>query len=318
MTLDIIIPTFNRNDKLIALLKIITSTPCYDNVFFKVVDNCSDTPVLDTIKCNQPTLIDNKSLKIYRNASNVGLAGNIMRCFEYAESDWLWIIGDDDAISKESIDLVLSTLNACNEGHGFVNFSSPWSSRTETYNCPSLDSFTLQLDSFKNFIYLPTTVYRTEAIQKHLEIGYKYVHTLIPHFMLQLKVLESGYGCLLCKEDVFRGNGERGSGGWSVLELQLNKSQILNYAFQMSKASYKRLEKLIVLDRQPLKIYAKMIVKDKKHPLHLKSRLIRSIFEENRMLTLSKSHKERLSNMFYYLLSFKLSILMRFLKNKNG
>ncbi|WP_100627189.1 glycosyltransferase family 2 protein [Algoriphagus formosus] len=306
MSLDIIIPTYNRNYKVLELLNTLLQDNSLNYVSYKIIDNDSDRSVKETIIHESPNLLACNNLKIITNKKNVGLGGNIMRCFEYAEADWTWIIGDDDPISIQSINLVLGILNNAKENDKLINFSSPWVDRNENKNCHGLDDFLNQIDSFQNAIYLCTSIYRTADAQKYIEFGYKYIHTLIPHFFIQLKMIESNCIAKLLKDDIFLGNSDKGMGGWSIIDFQLNKNQILNYPFSLNKKSYKTLENLLVLDRQPLKTYYHKILSANTYPNFLKGKIIRKIFEENRMLYIAKSKKEWISNLTYYFLSFTI------------
>ena len=47
--------------------------------------------------------------KFLRNKSNIGGDANIIKAFEVASGDWLWILGDDLPY-KESVDIIYSNI----------------------------------------------------------------------------------------------------------------------------------------------------------------------------------------------------------------
>ena len=99
--LSIVIPTYDRNQILEKSLSQL-AVQLTDNVDVLIIDNCSPQPV-----CVDRSL---KNVKILRNSINIGGNGNIIRCFEMCESDWIWVLGDDDMPMEEAIQSALSAI----------------------------------------------------------------------------------------------------------------------------------------------------------------------------------------------------------------
>lgn len=84
-----------------------------DCVEIAIADNCSADDTSDMIK----SYIDNhKELTIVyeKNNTNLGPDRNYVRCVEIASGDYAWIMGSDDKINDDVLDMVL---NQIDEGH---------------------------------------------------------------------------------------------------------------------------------------------------------------------------------------------------------
>ena len=92
--LTIAIPTFDRNEILLRNIeKILPQMKDWVEIF--VVDNHSKIPVSETLDF---LISKNKNgcIRILRNSENIGVNANVLRCIEFCESEYIWILGDDD------------------------------------------------------------------------------------------------------------------------------------------------------------------------------------------------------------------------------
>jgi glycosyltransferase involved in cell wall biosynthesis len=108
--LSIVIPTFNRSIHLDKQL-----TWASDNIGSKwnqieliVIDNASNDSTPKVCKKWKEKL--NENIQIYRNDENIGVMKNILRSISYAKADFVWVVGDDDPIRANAIDLVLKEI----------------------------------------------------------------------------------------------------------------------------------------------------------------------------------------------------------------
>ena len=200
----------------------------------------------------------------------------------------------------------------------FINFNSPWVSRTKNLEFYGLEDFVTNLDSFKNSIFLPTTVYRNSSIKSYIHLARTQLKTLIPHFGLQLLALNESakHKVLLSQEYIFQELEFSSETSWSVLDFQINKPELLKLPLNISKKVHNNLENLILGDCQPLKWYAKLAYEKKKPLSELKFKL-RQIFERNKMYKRGKSMKVILSNWLTYLLCYNTFLLSKFIKENH-
>ena len=97
--LEIVIPTFNRCEKLgITFSYLLDENSPVKNCDITILDNCStdDTPnLVKKIAEKHP------NIKYRRNARNIGIWQNILRSWEVVSKEYFWILGDNDAYNWE-------------------------------------------------------------------------------------------------------------------------------------------------------------------------------------------------------------------------
>ena len=105
MTLTVAIPTFDRNQTLREHLASLLPQLTPDCTLL-IIDNCSPTPVIETIR----DLLDgypSLSVRVDRNQTNIGAGANILRCLERCETEWLWVLGDDDRPRPDAVGRIM-------------------------------------------------------------------------------------------------------------------------------------------------------------------------------------------------------------------
>ncbi|WP_207492030.1 glycosyltransferase family 2 protein [Aridibaculum aurantiacum] len=178
-TLTIAIPTYNRLDKVKRALSKLQSQ-IGDNVCVKIFDNASAPPVAENVKGFD-------SLEIFTSSVNVGLSGNFLRCFEYCETDWLWILSDDDIPLDNAVEIILDTIQANNKAV-FINFfselsrSEPFPNRYET--CVGISQLVSSLRSFSNLLLISTSIYKASELKSSIKAGYYFSTTIAPHLAI--------------------------------------------------------------------------------------------------------------------------------------
>ena len=105
--LTVAIPTFNRHEFLRATLQALR-TQAREEVELIVVDNCSTPPVEAVV--NEVMAGSAWTFRVVRNPANIGLSANILRCFEAADTAWLWVLSDDDKVDPAAIDTLVNTV----------------------------------------------------------------------------------------------------------------------------------------------------------------------------------------------------------------
>ena len=94
--LSVLIPTFNRRDRLKNSLSNYTEEKI-NSVEFLVIDNCSDDDTEDLV---QLMIKEDNRIKYFKNPQNLGYNRNLFRGYLEANSNWICILPDDDAIEK--------------------------------------------------------------------------------------------------------------------------------------------------------------------------------------------------------------------------
>ncbi len=192
--LTIVIPTYNRSDHLAKSLQILIPQ-LTDNTELYILDNSSTDATSAVAKEVQEANLQ-KRIIYKRNNINIGGNANILRSFEQCSSgsDWLWILGDDDLISSDSIEII-SNITSANPGAQYIEFSSgledkPPLAETQFRTIDALLSS--EFFSFSNFLFISSGIYSTSIIAPNLRFGYHYQITFAPHLCVLLAAIARG------------------------------------------------------------------------------------------------------------------------------
>ena len=107
----ILIPTYNRKDRLINTLKSISSQGFWSEYQIVIVDNCSDYDVKGAIMEEFPDEFT-RTIMVHRWFFNTGMSTNISISFEFVETKWCWFISDDDEILDGAISTILTDIKS--------------------------------------------------------------------------------------------------------------------------------------------------------------------------------------------------------------
>jgi len=181
--LTVAIPTYNRNEALKNTVELLLPQ-LQPTVCVKVFDNCSDIAAADTL---QPYAQANVS--VVRNEVNVGMSGNFIKCFEQCETEWLWVLGDDDLPAPNAIETILRYTHTYPDVV-FVKFDSNLSGYEE-YNLEDVVSIGQEqlienMKSFGNFLFLSSGVYRMSSLKESIKNAYYFASTYAPQVALVL------------------------------------------------------------------------------------------------------------------------------------
>jgi hypothetical protein len=206
MNLTVAIPTYNRNETLLEHLSHLLPQ-LEGRARLLILDNASPQPVAETLA---PLLAKypRADCRIVRHAANVGGNANILRCIELCETEWVWLLGDDD-IAKP--DAIATIRRHCAEYPNalFINFYSaaePYV-RRETVVAHGLANLVEKIDRFGNVLFLSCGVYRAPALRGQLKIGSHYVYSCAPHVVLVLASAGDDGECVMSADEVVSWGG---------------------------------------------------------------------------------------------------------------
>ncbi len=166
--LTIAIPTYNRahylRQSLAVLFDQLVDEPRVELI---VSDNASPDETLAVVN----DFIDQGlRVRYLHNATNLGADANILRCFESARGNYVWIVGDDDVLAANAIGVVMTYLD--NEDYDLVYLNCYFfegaqlprnqstSQRTTTYSDPI--NFARKIHVF--FTYLSGNIVNKDRI----------------------------------------------------------------------------------------------------------------------------------------------------------
>lgn len=188
--LTIAIPTYNRSCYLRRCLEHLQACGL-NGARILVIDNCStdDTPLV--LRNFESTSLQG-TLRYVRNAVNIGGDGNILRCFELAETKWLWIVGDDDKPLPPSVDCIMHDIS-CQSKCVYLNFSTSIlhlrTTRCNSFSTFGLADFVERLDCYSNILFITAGVYQREVFLPYLSRAYSFIYAHSAHLALLLIAL---------------------------------------------------------------------------------------------------------------------------------
>jgi glycosyltransferase involved in cell wall biosynthesis len=244
-TLTIAIPTFNRCSVLLENLKHLL--PQIDkNVDILIIDNCSDIEVENFLK-QKIKAYDNK-IKIVRNTVNIGSNANILRCIEYCESDYIWILGDDDFPLPDALEKIKFFL-----AYGdaiWINFHSNdfQPKRISGAKVGSMVDFLNHLESINELVFMSNNIYKTSYIKKGLSEAYLNIDMMAPHLISMLYgVIKSNSigNYYITRNNLFLSiaNNKDKASSWSLFRVFIGTTTI--FQLPVSKDISKELMRLV-------------------------------------------------------------------------
>jgi glycosyltransferase involved in cell wall biosynthesis len=188
MILTIAIPTYNRPTKVRnTLLRLIPQLN--DQVFLRILDNHSETDVKSFVQNDIPAAVANK-IEIIRHKVNIGGDSNFQRCFELCETPYIWMIGDDDMVAENAVELILKEIEFFKDYDLIgINFNSNCCNkqRVTPVTINSTKELAYKLDSFGNWLFISTSVYKTKEYLKYIYMAgwgaYSMASQVVPAMM---------------------------------------------------------------------------------------------------------------------------------------
>jgi glycosyltransferase involved in cell wall biosynthesis len=185
--LTIAIPIYDRNEEIINLLNVLLPQVSQYSQICQVliVDNCSPQPVNESIN-EIISHFPDVQVTIHRNSVNVGLAANLLRCFEFCETEWMWLLGDDDLVFDNACELIINKIEDNPDSH-FIHFASNLGKRIAEFSATGIDELLNKIDNYDNFNFISVGVYRISFFKPYISLGYLYDYTLCPYIALIIK-----------------------------------------------------------------------------------------------------------------------------------
>lgn len=174
--LQLFVFTYNRAASLRKLLGYFSKSP-FRNCAFTILDNCSTdgTPaVFEEFKTQFG------DLRHIRHRKNIGGLANYLRAVEYADTEYSWIITDDDHYDFSQIEDVVAKIES-----GSVDLISVG---IEGHTLPegfegAVESFAQRHPFFLGHSLVPALIFRTSLFTPDcLRKGYDNCYTMFPHF----------------------------------------------------------------------------------------------------------------------------------------
>lgn len=236
MLLNIIIPTFNRNE---ILNETVSALLPQLNSQCRVIigDNHCEVPVSKTL---EPLLkqFPDCSVEIRRNHTNIGMAPNILRYIEEFRTGWVWILGDDDPPLPNAVQTILRYVeeypNCLYFNFGCGSYAG-FSGRESTFFTTGLREFVEKVDSIANVFKLSTGINKAEMFLDNLRMSYAYSYTAQVNTVPLLAGLGESGVCCFSKDDIVTHQSPTSPDqAWSFVQFSLGIMGLLELPIQPS------------------------------------------------------------------------------------
>lgn len=224
--LTIAIPTYDRNDILNrTLLAFLPHIPAELPVL--IIDNASPRPVAETA---QPVLdkFPGHAIRILRNDTNIGAGANVMRCIELAETEWVWVLGDEDVPAPDAL-AVIDKAIAANPDAIFLHFSArEFFMRETSVSGRGLREFLRRMDRFSAVLFISMGILNRRKLAPAIAQGYRSADTYAPHVAALLDAMQPGDAWLYDTEPIVtRGHPGDASQAFSLVPVAMGLPLLL-------------------------------------------------------------------------------------------
>lgn len=205
--LTIVLITYNRDKYLVKTLEQFLNSP-FINCKFVIQNNCS-TDDTEVVAQNFKNLFP--SLKIVTNKFNIGANANIMRAIENSNTEYTWIIADDDSYDFSDCNDIIYQLQTSKfniiqvGGHNDTDWiwgmreATPKELRNEKY------------PYFKYSSFIASSIFKTEFFIKHVIEGYNNIKNAYPHMPYLFKIYMEDQPIYISKKRIIIANTNNGS-----------------------------------------------------------------------------------------------------------
>ena len=164
--ITIAIPTYNRAEKVKKqIARLIPQLSAEDRII--VSDNASPG-------INFEEIIDGFSdsrIRLSQNKINIGANANVVRCFELVDTNFMWLLSDDDDIVSNALDIIRSNIMKYNAD--FYNFSTNLlrASRNDIL-CTDLAEYVNAIGSgVSNHLLMSNNVYKVKGYMPYFSLA---------------------------------------------------------------------------------------------------------------------------------------------------
>lgn len=245
--LTIAIPTYNRKNQLIRLLKSIEAQNCTGLYSIIISDNCSNYSVEDTIDDTFSGEF-REVISVKRREVNGGGDYNISSIFAFANSNLFWIVGDDDELLPGSIQKVIDNYRKYPEIPVFKYKMPAAFNFEEDIIMSSVDDLIACHKKgylLGGIIFVSNNVYNVELVKPFLPdclyYGYCSISQLIP---MMHCLVDSPYDVLLCKDLIVKYNAPEGD-HWNYRKIVTSISTTLDISLGNNYKEVKKFFRVI-------------------------------------------------------------------------
>lgn len=203
--LSIFIPTYNRKERLIAQLQSLYVQSRISEVPVVISDNASDYSIEDEVL---PLFKDKMDLRLYRFGTNTTGIVNIASVYLYSQTEWVWMLGDDDRTASDSIATILKDVETAPDGVSLIKYSLD-GELFPAHEDENVYSFSEFIDQYRRLLkasperrveiagscaFMSAYVLRPRVIENYLYTSFFYGYNHLALFAPSLFAFKDGVG----------------------------------------------------------------------------------------------------------------------------
>lgn len=192
--LTVAITTYNRKEPLLEQLRSLEIQGMYDKYNIIVSDNCSDYDVDKWLDENL-TKEFREIVTIHHNKYNIGGDCNIAQTFFLTETQWMWLLSDDDITEPVSLSVVFSDIEQNADVCAMKYSISGKFNRYEDKRVNNLYDFLKIHDGTKHsageLVFMSNNVYNLEMLKPYIGKAPQYTHTYYSQLIPQMYAMKA-------------------------------------------------------------------------------------------------------------------------------
>jgi glycosyltransferase involved in cell wall biosynthesis len=187
--IEVIIITFNRVLSLRRTLEAI-KVSSLASLKITVLDNCSTDGTSEFLE----DIARERTLNLFniRNSVNIGACANVMRAYEIATEEYIWLLCDDDNYNFSTFSDVVNAIDVYKPDLILVGSHK---NETSEHMFPGKLGFPIEANNLSNtdflllLTFLPSSIIKTKKIKScDFQVGYLLASTYFPQFFWISKV----------------------------------------------------------------------------------------------------------------------------------
>ena len=244
--LTVLIPTYNRKYQLLRTLDALNKQSDQDFKIF-ISDNASNYSVLDEV-LNRYDQNFVQRITLHVQKSNMGADMNIASVLAKCDTQWGWLLGDDDYIEEYAVETIKKQINK-NSQCSAIWFSI--SKKTmEDIIMETLDDLIdiLRMNNFNgDWIFMSNKVYNIPETVKYFESMFFRLYTRIPHCIPILEMLKNKEKvCVVNSLQIVKHDPMEHDITWNINSTVTGLRTIMDYNSGLPYSKHKELVKYTV------------------------------------------------------------------------
>lgn len=310
--LTIVIPTYNRCEKLFRQLRSLSVQGHYDKYYLIILDNHSDYSLKDVIDKAGFDKIFLNNIEIVERPINTRIGYNTGSPFLYNKTKWMYAMSDDDITTNDCLEILLSYIHKYPEV-SWVKFPLALNNKHEDILIKSVQEFqecyNKRIFVSGDIFYIGNNLINTERLSSYLGDSFEYCSYLLGFIMSILHQLVAGEASIILSDRHVQEFVKNTKGdSWHGLSALLKFSQLYDIRWENPKET-KQLFRMIYSHFTAVEV-VNMLLKenDYRYQRYVYKRLKSTLFDKR--MTFGNVWVFLLYNLEYFT---KLPFVTRFL-----